>query len=417
VIAHLPLMLLTSRSTSRHQQVFGGICLADTQLGEVPDAGWSAWLLGKDPARVKVMRHDVSFSQSETDKGCEWEVDGNTVVDLAKDEATKRLCRNRFIHIKFLPKPPEVLPVFIGPEPKCMPCCDTLLARIIPERIIDIPDARVELERMRSYFSPTNSAVLEASQNAERLQPSAGLVTPVEMRNGDARVRGALQLREKREAGVFKCMLYRADQTPNVSEGTVLYRVASRNFRDRVIRHESEIARVISVERTCHEIEPEGPGDGIVTHEIDGEIYPIVCNRCGTTFNAAQFSADQLLLIDLWSAYLPLIEDRSLLMRARAMILRHPESANAFSFKKFAWSSSGEPIDGTFKPTDEELDRWTGTDHELRRYVKRTSCNVERRLEWTEEGIRKQARRIEGRRVACTVCGVGTVALKDRDRY
>ena len=74
-----PLLLLTSRRTSRHQTVYGGICLNDRFASTLFESGWNGYLLGNEPVGIHLIHHQTDFCHVTQHPNSHWEFDGNAL--------------------------------------------------------------------------------------------------------------------------------------------------------------------------------------------------------------------------------------------------------------------------------------------------------------------------------------------------
>jgi hypothetical protein len=419
------LLLLTSRSTSRHQTVYGGICLEQRPLPDLDPGPVDAWLLGAPAQRVAVARHRVSFSHMSTSRGSMWQQDGRILTDVHPLDRLALLAGNNFIHLKFAPPREVALPAFVGPDPALVPRRDDVVVRMIARRLLDLPDARVIIEQMERQFGRHNAAVRADREALGSTPPFAGLALPVEFGGGGGAspTRAVLHLGEARGADAFAAPLYRAGGGAALPAGVVLRREAWRDSSDRAFRHEADVAVVTGV-LGSGPLEPQSIADGgVLRRDPDGATYPIVCFACGARLDPGRFTPEELAAVDVWGWLQPLLRERSLLTRARAMYGRHPEARGRVMTKPAAIvrdaaktpESLNEPFDAQPDPRPPDYHRqlatWTEGDAELHDFLEHTHCDVNGRLQWVEAAIAERERELGGRQVVCPACGAGRVGM------
>lgn len=421
-----PILLLTTRRTSRHQTIYGGICANDCFESTLFEKGWNGWLLTDAPIAVQLVRHHTETCHLNTSRGSYWMVDGISHERDGDDhQSMAKLARNRFADLKFTPPRLVPLPCFVAGTAELRPCRYDLIIRVIPNSMLGFPDVRVELERMESLFPRAREHANKQRNQLEATRPFAELQLPVQLIQDHRRANGVLHLRNEEQPGVFRCRLYWSHNTIRPEAGQILQRTARRELRTKSFRQEANIAEILTI-TGVGTLQPEDAGSGIVSAEQDGHQLPIVCAACGEQFVPDRFTPEQLEVIDLWGWLWPMEKERSLLLKTQALYRQFPEAHGQIATKLAAVirskGASRKMLSGnlTFgqipdpRPADygQKLDRWTQGDQELRQFLETHSCDVDKRLEFVSQAAARWEEMLQGEIVTCPTCSDGPLALK-----
>lgn len=414
------LFLLMTSSTSRHQRVYGGMCLTEERPEyEDLERGVTVRLSRPGhPVPIRLVHHDVTSSHLSTDRGSVWETDGRfrQTSEVDWNEEQQREARNQVDRLKFVPPAAELaLPAFAGNMPNLHPCCDDLIVRMLPRRIVDLPDVRV-MAQWVTRGVPEHSSIWTDTP------VGPGLVTPVEYGGDRHPTRCALHLRAPAEGAPggrrFRCRLYRSDATAPLAVGTILHRRAARHLETYSIREQADVAEILAIEASGRPLDPESPGTGIVRAEENGAVFPILCSSCGATFPPERFTPEQLQTLDTWGWYHPIEHERSLSARVQAMYRRHPQARGRVRTKFRATfltpgvvrdlnATIGQVPDPRPASYQQNLDAWTEGDRELREFLETHTCDHDRRFDELTRQAAKYERRLGGQCVVCPACGAG----------
>jgi len=356
------------------------------------------------------------MSHLSTSEGSAWEFDG--IVSRTSDdrENPARQRQNEVHLLKFLQPVDVALPAFVCGNPTLKPCRDTIILSLNIRRLIQFPDLKVHSDFSVSHFGLKNSAVVKHLQELETTSPEAGTVLPVEIgeRTSDKGATPCVLLLEKElDDGKFLCKLYRSDSSAKLHPGDILRRRACLPLRDKTYTSEADIGTIEKIiER--NEVAEEEPDQGIVNHPPDGAVFPIECAACKRKFDAADFTAEQIQVIDLWTWYYPEEQEKSLLERAIALFRKHPglrEECDARSDSRLfgSYKKAGRRAD----PSKRRFLDATANDLKLREFLSTRSCSWDVRYQRTCESAKKYEQVLDGRCVICPNCGDGPVVIRD----
>lgn len=420
MLDHDRLFLLTGRSTSRHQSVYTGISLTDERHDVKEEEFWKAWIIASPVVRVNIVKHRVTMSHMSTSDGSKWEFDGiiSKASDVQSDPARPR--QNEVTLLKCIPPVDLVLPVFVGGNPALKPCKDAIIITLNVVKLIQFPDIKVNFDFSESHFGLKNPAVASQLRQLETLSPDAGTVLPVEVGApscGKKSVRCVLLLQEALGARKFLCKLYRSDSSAKLRPGEVLRRRACLPLRHKTFTSEFDIGTVEKILES-NEVSAEGPNQGIVNQPTDGAAFPIECAACKRKFVAADFTPEQMRVIDLWAWYYPVQEERLLLERAVALFRQHPGLQGEFDAKRHSFhrdfnKTLGEMSDPRSDSSKNRFLQATANDPALRKFLSTTSCDYNNRYKWICELANKEQQRLNGHVVTCPTCGDGPVIIRD----
>jgi len=416
------LFLLTGSSTSRHQNVYTGISLTDERQDLGDDEVWNAWIISNPPVRADFVKHQVTCAHLSTSDGSMWELDGivSKASDRKPDPAQPR--QNQVSLLKCVPPVDLALPVFIGDDPSIKPCRDTVLITLNVQKLIQFPDLKTNFDFLESHFGLKNSAVADQLRQQQSVSPEAGTTLPVEIAqstDGKKSARCALLLHQSLGERRFLCKLYRSDSSVHLRSGDILRRRACLPAEHKTFISEFEIGTLEKIIET-NELAAEAPNEGIVNQPRYGGIFAIACVACKREFTAADFTPEQMQVIDLWGWYYPFEKERSLLQRVVNLRKRHPglqgeAHAKLHTPLRDLNQTFGEMPDPRSDSSKNQFKDATADDPELREFLSTSSCNYEGRLEWIGEKAEKQAQKLNGRIVICPACGDGPVIIRNWD--
>jgi hypothetical protein len=248
---------------------------------------------------------------------------------------------------------------------------------------------------------------------------------PVHVEHEGVRTYGVLRLDAELSHGTFRSTLFLSHDDTPLAAGAVLFRRAERHWVTRSFRAESEIA---TVERVGWPLPFAGNGEGAdppFGADEDGASLPIACTECCHRFDPAEFTPEQLEVIEYWGEYAPFLKEHSLLARTARMYNRHPDARGQVRTKLDTILHSDDPdirqklfagvpfneIDPP-RPAEYEgrLRQWADGDEELVQFLETHSFNLDRRLEFVRGEMDKWETRLAGRIVVCPECGGGAVA-------
>jgi len=308
------LILLTSRSHSRHQTVYHGISLS----GPEPklDAGRRVWVHGQSAVEVEFAFHQITTRRfSDTPRGCAYEEDGNFTFEDEPQKWRKSMpsCITEPVnYLKFRDSVEIPLPAFVSDRRDLHPAATNLVVNLCVSSVGELGEARAELDSLQDT-SLNHSPRAQARKQLLATSPSSGMVIPVEYISRGHPDVGVLLLSELRPDGCFRAILYHTDTAATIDMNTILSRWPRRMIRIYEWQKPYDLARVVSV-LGSGPFTVEVPGTGIVGACEDGAKFPIECSACGSIVPAAAFDREQLSIIDLWSWYYPWLDEQTRLL-------------------------------------------------------------------------------------------------------